>query len=211
MCYWNRKCCAKLKFGGLSGSWERWTGVVFFIIWPQFGGRTRWCLSFDSWARALAKLAVTNEFSSFRLDRHITNNHHLKYENNVIFKNTSKMLLKLVAKKCYYFWSCTRLIIMKPQYISFRHVDICLPKGVPCNYMAWPAVSVHDLVRFVMLLWWSIHVDSCGCEFRPYAMSGHRAWWAFYLYHVDQLIQERWDSSVLEMEIYLSFTNPLLW
>ena len=78
MRYWNRKCCAKLKFGGLSGSWERWTGVVFFIIWPQFGGRTRWCSSFDSWARALAKLAVTNEFSSFRLDRRITinNNYH---------------------------------------------------------------------------------------------------------------------------------------
>ena len=42
------------------------------MIWSQFGGRTRWCSSFDSWARALAKLAVTNEFSSFRLARRFT-------------------------------------------------------------------------------------------------------------------------------------------
>ena len=72
MCYWNRKCCAKLRFGRLLGSWERWTVAVFFMIWPQFGGRTRWCSSFASWARALAKLAVTNEFSSFRLARRFT-------------------------------------------------------------------------------------------------------------------------------------------
>ena len=32
MCYWNRKCCAKVMFGGLSGSWERWTGVVFSLF-----------------------------------------------------------------------------------------------------------------------------------------------------------------------------------
>ena len=73
MCYWNRKCCAKLRFGRLLGSWERWTVFFFFMIWPQFGGRTRWCSSFDGWARALAKLAVTNEFSSFALARRITN------------------------------------------------------------------------------------------------------------------------------------------
>ena len=42
------------------------------MILPQFGGRTRWRSSFDSWARALAKLAVTNEFSSFALARGIT-------------------------------------------------------------------------------------------------------------------------------------------
>ena len=47
----------------------------FFMIWPQFGGRTGWCSSFDSWARALAKLAVTNEFSSFRLARRITSHY----------------------------------------------------------------------------------------------------------------------------------------
>ena len=41
------------------------------MIWPQFGGTTRWRLSFDSWARALAKVAVTNEFSSFALARRI--------------------------------------------------------------------------------------------------------------------------------------------
>ena len=70
MCYWNRKCCAKLRFGGLL-----WTVFFFFMIWPQFGGRTRWRSSFDSWARALAKLAVTNEFSSFALARRITNNY----------------------------------------------------------------------------------------------------------------------------------------
>ena len=29
MCYWNRKCCAKLRFDGLLRSWERWTVVVF--------------------------------------------------------------------------------------------------------------------------------------------------------------------------------------
>ena len=98
----------------------------------------------------------------------------------------------------------TRLIIMKLQHISYSHGDICLPKGVPCNYMAWPAVSVHDLVRFVMPLWWTIHVGSLGCEFRPYAMSGHRAWWAFHLYHVDVLVREICNSSVLEM-------NPLVW
>ena len=75
MCYWNRKCCAKLRFGGLLGTWERWTVVVFFMIWPQFGGRTGWRSSFDSCARALAKLAVTNEFSSFALARRIIKQH----------------------------------------------------------------------------------------------------------------------------------------
>ena len=70
MCYWNRKCCTKLRFDALLGSWERWT-VVVFLFWPQFGGRTRWCSSLDSWARALAKWAVTNEFSSVRLARRI--------------------------------------------------------------------------------------------------------------------------------------------
>ena len=55
-----------------------WQGVgkdeqlfYFFMIWPQFGGRTRWRSSFDSWARALAKLDVTNEFLSFALARRI--------------------------------------------------------------------------------------------------------------------------------------------
>ena len=42
------------------------------MIWPQFCSRARWRSSFDSWARALAKLAVTNEFSSFALARRIT-------------------------------------------------------------------------------------------------------------------------------------------
>ena len=42
------------------------------MIWPQFCSRARWRSSFDSWARALAKLAVTNEFLSFALARRIT-------------------------------------------------------------------------------------------------------------------------------------------
>ena len=42
------------------------------MIWPQFCSRARWRSSCDSWARALAKLAVTNEFSSFALARRIT-------------------------------------------------------------------------------------------------------------------------------------------
>ena len=42
------------------------------MIWPQFCSRAPWRSSFDSWARALAKLAVTNEFSSFALTRRIT-------------------------------------------------------------------------------------------------------------------------------------------
>ena len=75
MCYWNRKCYAKLRFGGLLGSWERRT--VFFSWFDQFGGRTRRCSSFGSWAQALAKLAVTNEFSSFALAHRITNSHPL--------------------------------------------------------------------------------------------------------------------------------------
>ena len=54
MCYWNRKCCVKLRFGGLLASWERWTVVDFFMIWPQFGGRACWRSSFDCWARVLA-------------------------------------------------------------------------------------------------------------------------------------------------------------
>ena len=44
----------------------------FFMIWPLFGGRACWRSSFDSWAGALTKLAVMNEFSSFALDCHIT-------------------------------------------------------------------------------------------------------------------------------------------
>ena len=43
-----------------------------FMIWPQFCSRARWRSSFDSWARAFAKLDVTNEFSSFALARRIT-------------------------------------------------------------------------------------------------------------------------------------------
>ena len=82
MCYWNRKSSSKLRFGGLLGSWERWTVVFFFMIWPQFGGRTRWRSSFDSWARALAKLGVTNEFSSFALACRITNGEYRFAEKN---------------------------------------------------------------------------------------------------------------------------------
>ena len=105
----------------------------------------------------------------------------------------------------------TELIIMEPQHISYGHGDIFLPKGVCCSYMTCTGVSVHDLVRFYLLSWWSIHVGSCACEFRSYAMSGHRAWCAFYIYHVDELLHERCNSSALAMELHLSCTNPLMW
>ena len=72
MCYWNRKCCAKVGFDGLFKELGKMKSCCLFMILPQFCSRARWRSSFDSWARALAKLAVTNEFSSFALARRIT-------------------------------------------------------------------------------------------------------------------------------------------
>ena len=52
-----------------------------------------------------------------------------------IVKNTSKMLLELVAKKCYYFWPCTRLIMISQIKIICRiHMETFLH---PHNLLFW--------------------------------------------------------------------------
>ena len=71
MCHWNRKCYAKLRFGGLLGSWVRWTVVVFswfdhslvvelFGAWALTAGleRSQNCLWRTSF-RALRSLVVS--------------------------------------------------------------------------------------------------------------------------------------------------------
>ena len=154
------------------------------IIWPQFCSRARWRSSFDSWARALAKLAVTNEFSSFALARRIT--------------NWDVMLLRLsnqwFSARLKMPQSCTKPLILRYLFWKKNNCElnnICF-RLQPCRLLSREIAPC--LQHLEVLLTTDIHLDQEQWGW----LIGQVTWGHYWDYHLTGLVLTHWGQNTMD-------------